>query len=167
LTILGIDPGLAIVGFGVIKKQGRSLEYVAHGVIKTQAKERGCDRLLKINKDLKKIIQRYQPKCVAVEDLFMYKNVKTAMKVGEARGVILLTMACTKSKLKIFQYTPLQIKQGLTGYGRASKVQIQKMVKNLLGLKKIPKPDDAADALAIAILAAQTDKNCLKQINIK
>jgi crossover junction endodeoxyribonuclease RuvC len=149
MTILGIDPGLATTGYGIIKSQKSKVKSQKFGCITTDSKLLTSERLEKIHKELKKIIKKYKPSKVAVEELFFAKNIKTAMKVGEARGVILLT--AKEMKIPVFEFTPLQVKLAITGYGRASKIQMQKMVKVLLGLKEIPKPDDAADALAVAI----------------
>lgn len=154
MIILGIDPGFAITGVGVLKKVGSEASYVAHGCIITDKGEDFPIRLKKINQELNKVIKKYKPDCVAIEDLFFYKNVKTAMKVGQARGVIMLT--ATQNNLSIYEYTPLQVKQALTGYGRADKNQIQQMVKIVFKLKEIPQPDDAADALAIALCCANS-----------
>jgi len=156
MIILGIDPGLATTGWGVIKKNKSEFEMINFGCILTPTKLDHIDRLLDINKQLVGLIKKYKPVLVAVEELFFYKNVKTALKVAEARGVILSTIA--QLNLSLEEFTPLQIKQALTGYGRADKQQIQQMVKAILKLKIIPKPDDAADALAVAITAAQTAK---------
>lgn len=150
--ILGIDPGLADTGFGLIKKQGQELKMIACGSIKTSAKDEFIDRLNKIHLELTKIIKKYKPQKVAVEQLFFCKNVKTALLVGQARGVCLMTIA--ENKLPIFEFTPLQIKLALTSYGRADKGQVGQMVKILLKLENVPKPDDAADALATAIASA-------------
>lgn len=154
MIILGIDPGFAITGVGVLKKVGQEVDYIAHECIITDKGEDFAIRLKKINQELNKIIKKYKPDCVAIEDLFFYKNVKTAMKVGQARGVIILTVI--QNNLSIYEYTPLQIKQALTGYGRADKRQVQQMIKTVLKLKEIPKPDDAADALAIAFCCASS-----------
>jgi crossover junction endodeoxyribonuclease RuvC len=148
--ILGIDPGIADTGFGLIEKgAGGKLIYLACGSIKTKAGLPMAERLEILNNQLEEIIKKYQPKLAAVEELFFQNNAKTAIIVGEARGVILLT--CRKNKVPIVELTPLQVKQTIAGFGRADKRQVQKMVKLLLNLKEIPKPDDAADALAIAI----------------
>jgi crossover junction endodeoxyribonuclease RuvC len=154
MVILGIDPGLATTGFGIIKIKNREFVHIAHGTIKTQAGELYYKRLEKISNDLKKIIKKYQPDKAAVEEIFMHKNVKTAIKVGEARGVILLTVV--QNQVPVCEFTPLQIKQALTGYGRAEKPQMQKMVRIVLRLSRIPESDDAADALATAICCGQT-----------
>lgn len=150
--ILGIDPGIADTGFGLIEKgAGGKLIYLACGSIKTKAGLPMAERLETLNNELEKIIKKYQPGLAAVEELFFYNNAKTAIVVGQARGVILLT--CRKNKIPLFELTPLQVKQTISGYGQADKKQVQKMVKMLLGLQEVPKPDDAADALAIAISA--------------
>jgi len=152
--ILGIDPGLATTGYGVIinNKKENKQELVAFGTIDTTPKLEFIDRLNKISKDLKKIIKKHKPEIIAVEQLFINKNIKTALDVGHARGVIMLT--ASQSKLPVKEFTPLQIKQSITGYGRADKQQIQTMTKCLLNMSKTPKPDDAADALATACTAA-------------
>ncbi|MFA5076001.1 MAG: crossover junction endodeoxyribonuclease RuvC [Patescibacteria group bacterium] len=153
MIILGIDPGVASTGYGLISKQGNQLSLITFGVIKTPAKTNFADRLNIIHRELKALIKKYQPNKIAIEELFFCKNVKTALMVGQARGVILLTSI--QANIPIVEYTPLQIKQAVTSYGRAEKSQIQKMVKILLNLKNIPSPDDAADALATAICATQ------------
>ncbi len=153
MIILGIDPGTAKIGFGVINKT-RELKLIEYGCIQTPKNLKDSQRLIKLHEQLQKIIKKHKPDMVAVEDLFFFKNLKTAISVSQARGVILLTAA--KLKVPISEYTPLQIKQAVTGYGRAEKKQVQKMVKMILNLKKIPKPDDAADALAAAICCAHS-----------
>jgi crossover junction endodeoxyribonuclease RuvC len=147
--ILGIDPGLATTGYGIIIKEKDKILVVNYGAIDTAPKLKFAQRLEKIHQNLTKIIKKYKPDIIAIEELFFAKNVKTALMVGQARGVLMLT--AMQAKVAIHEYTPLQVKQALTGYGRADKNQIQQMVKVLLNLKKIPKPDDAADALAVAI----------------
>lgn len=149
LLILGIDPGLAIVGYSLIEKKGNKFTECNYGVIRTQAKQSNSDRLKLIFNELNEIIDNHKPDEMAVEKLFFNKNVKTAIKVGQARGVILLAGA--QSKLRVAEYTPLQVKQAVVGYGRAGKQQVQQMVKALLCLNELPRPDDAADALAVAI----------------
>lgn len=153
--ILGIDPGLADTGYGLLIKE-EELKYLTHGCIKTKAGLAMADRLKKIYQELKSIIKKYSPEVIAVEKLFFCKNVKTALDVGQARGVILLT--ASQATLQLEEYTPLQVKQAVVGYGKADKQQIQAMVKTILRLKKIPEPDDAADALAIAICCAHSLK---------
>jgi crossover junction endodeoxyribonuclease RuvC len=152
--ILGVDPGLATTGFGVINNDKNKPSLIAYGCILTKCGIPHAERLKHISEELKKIIKKYQPNAIAVEQLFFYNNAKTAFAVGEARGVIILT-AC-QNRLPIFEYTPLQVKQAVSAYGKADKLQVQKMVKLLLNLKEIPKPDDAADALAIAICCANS-----------
>lgn len=155
--ILGIDPGYGIVGYGVVEKTGNRITYVSHGAITTGKEEHFEERLEYIYSEVRKIISDYKPELVAVESLYFYKNVKTAIFVGEARGVILL--AIRHSNLPFIEFTPHQVKQTVTGYGRAEKSQIQKVMKILLKLQEIPKPDDAADALAIAWCAAVSHTN--------
>jgi len=152
--ILGIDPGLADTGYGLIEKNNNQLTCLAYGSIKTKAKIEMAGRLEIINKELNKIIKKYQPDLIAVEELFFCKNVKTALIIGQARGVIMLT--AKQRKVPLAEYTPLQIKQAVSSYGRAGKQQVQAMVKLLLKLSQTPKPDDAADALAAAICAANS-----------
>ncbi len=152
--ILGIDPGFAITGFAFLLKQKNELKVIDYGVIKTSASESFDKRLKKIYTKLDKLIRKYQPQILAIEDLFFAKNAKTAIKVGQARGVVVLCGVL--NELKIYDFTPLQIKQAVTTYGRAEKTQVQKMIKLLLNLKTIPQPDDAADALAIAYACAQS-----------
>ena len=149
MIFLGIDPGTASVGFGVIKKENEDLKMLDFGVIRTYPSKKVAVRLGEIHKGLKKIIKKYKPDRVSVEDVYFYKNSKTAIKVGQARGVILFTIEHCKKPYS--DYTPLQVKQAVTGYGRAEKTQVQKMVQQILKLDDLPKPDDAADALAIAI----------------
>ncbi len=154
--IIGIDPGLADTGFGIIEKKGNKLNLVDYGCIKTSPKETPEKRLLEIHDQLIYQIKKHKPDIISVEKLFFCKNVKTALAVGQARGIII--MVAGKCLIKTVEYTPLQIKQALTSYGRASKEQIQQMVKTVLSLKQIPKPDDAADALAAAICCAHSCK---------
>ncbi len=157
MIIVGFDPGLATLGYGVIKKEKRGKpEMLDYGVVLTPKDENLAVRLCMLEKGVKEIIEKYKPDEIAIEELFFAKNVTTGINVAHARGVILLT--AVKECGRIFEYTPLQIKQALTGYGRADKNQIQQMVKTFLGLKAVPKPDDAADALAVALTHAQTNK---------
>lgn len=153
--ILGIDPGIADTGFGVIEKnQQGNLICLTYGSIKTQARLPIDERLNILAQELKKLIKKYRPNLMAVEQLFFCKNVKTALVVGQARGVVLLV--AKQNRVPIVEFTPLQVKQAVSTYGQASKMQVQKMVKLLLNLDKIPRPDDAADALAIAICAGNS-----------
>lgn len=157
MKILGIDPGTAIVGFSIIELENSSLKLLDYGCIYTDKNLSMNDRLLIIFNELEKIINKYSPDHMAIEELFYFKNNKTVISVGEARGVILL--AGKKNNLSIYEYTPLQVKIGITGYGKADKKQVQLMVKTILKLKEIPKPDDAADAIAIAITHINSLKN--------
>jgi crossover junction endodeoxyribonuclease RuvC len=159
--ILGLDPGTATTGFGVVTSDGQHTTHVAHGCITTPAHTESHHRLRSIADQLKVILQQYRPDRVAVEDIYFYKNVSTAMGVAQARGVLLYITA--QAELPISHFTPLQVKQAVTGQGRADKRQVQKMVTMILGLSAVPQPDDAADALAIAITAAHTTK--LKSIS--
>jgi crossover junction endodeoxyribonuclease RuvC len=153
--ILGIDPGIADTGFGVIQKDERGkLICLDYGSIKTKAKNELADRLEIINLEIAKIIKKYKPQLISVEELFFCNNVKTALVVGQARGVILLT--AKQNKVPVVEFTPLQVKQAVSSYGQASKLQVQRMVKLILNLEELPKPDDAADALAIAICASNS-----------
>ncbi len=156
MIILGIDPGTAATGYGIIEKNNHKLKLVEYGCIKTETKFSTAERLCQIDRALSQIIAKNRPDQVAVEDIFFFKNLKTAIKVSQARGVILARSA--KLKIPVAEYTPLQIKQAITSYGRAEKMQVQKMVKLLLNLTEIPRPDDAADALAAAICCAHTLK---------
>jgi crossover junction endodeoxyribonuclease RuvC len=155
MRILGIDPGTGILGFGTIDVDSRGkATLVDAGVIRTPVNQPDSDRLSTIYDELHEIIKATKPKVMSVEKLFFAQNVTTAMSVSQARGVILL---CGKQhNLELFEYTPLQIKQALTGHGRADKKQVQEMVKIILGLKEVPKPDDCADALAAAICHSHT-----------
>lgn len=154
MIILGIDPGLAIVGYGVIETQKSASRAIDCGVINTPKEDSVPIRLTKIYDGMISLIEKYKPDCIAIEELFFNTNITTGINVAQARGVILL--ACTQKNLKMYEYTPLQIKQALTGYGKAEKKQIQFMVTRLLNLKATPKPDDAADGLAVALTHAQT-----------
>ena len=153
-VFMGIDPGLATTGYGIIQEQGNNFRLVAGGIITTPAREEFGKRLATIHKQLNSIIKRYQPNSIAIEELFFAKNVTSALKVSQARGVAIL--AARQNGYTIKEFTPLQIKQAITGYGRASKSQMQKMTKLILHLKITPRPDDLADAIAIAICGAQT-----------
>jgi len=149
--ILGIDPGIADTGYGVICDDGGKISCLTYGSIKTSSKDDLVTRLCQLHVELDKIIKKYKPDVASVEELFFSKNVKTALVVGHARGVILLTLK--QNNLKLIEFKPSQVKQAVTCYGAAKKDQVQKMVQTLLKLKEIPKPDDAADALAMAICA--------------
>jgi len=150
--ILGLDPGTATTGFGVIKEDKHQLALIDCGYIATVPTDSASDRLLIIGRATEKLLKQYRPDVVAVEKLFFAKNHTTAMAVSQARGVILASIA--RSQVPLLEYTPLQVKQSVTGYGRADKQQMQRMVQALLKLEAVPKPDDVADALAVAICAA-------------
>lgn len=152
MLILGIDPGTATVGYAVLDKNKNKLTAVEYGCIKTKPCQEDGERLVCIDKELQKIIKLFKPDEAAIEKLFFMNNIKTAMTVSQARGVMMFALA--KLKLPTYEYTPLQVKLTVTGYGKAPKLQIQRMVKGILGLKELPRPDDAADALAIAICHA-------------
>ncbi len=154
MKILGIDPGIALTGFGVIEKSGVNIKAGSYGHISTESHTPVPDRLKMLYDDMANIIEKYKPDVVAVEEIFFNKNAKTAIIAAQARGVIIL--AAVNSGVGVAEYTPLQVKQAVIGYGRASKQQVQYMVKELLRLKEIPKPDDTADALAIAICHAHS-----------
>ena len=162
MIILGIDPGFAITGYGVLEYCGNKFRLIDVGAITTDAGLELSDRLLILNTGLDALISKYKPDSMAVEELFFNTNVKTAIKVGHGRGVALLSAA--KAGVKVYEYTPLQVKQSVVGYGRAKKEQVQQMVKVLLNLDKIPKPDDAADALAIAICHAHSSGSINRMI---
>ena len=149
MLVLGIDPGTAITGYGLVKGEDDDLTLVAYGAITTSSDWPLPERLQRIYRELKAVIEDQQPTAVAVEELFFSKNVRTALSVGQARGVALL--AAANAGLHVHEYTPLQVKQAITGYGRATKDQVQQMVRMLLALDSVPQPDDAADAIAVAI----------------
>ncbi|HRY63264.1 MAG TPA: crossover junction endodeoxyribonuclease RuvC [Patescibacteria group bacterium] len=154
MLILGIDPGYARAGWGVVSQIKNKLAPIAFGCLETKSQMPHAERLQKLQTELKKIIIKYQPDALAIEELFFFKNLKTALQVAESRGVILA--AAFDCHLPIYEFTPLQVKQAITSYGRADKNQIQQMVKLILGMKNIIQPDDAADAVAIAITCAHS-----------
>lgn len=154
MIILGIDPGYAITGYGIIAKDKGNLKAIDYGVITTPAKAYFPLRLRDIHESLSHLIKEFKPDCVAVEELFFSRNTTTAIGTAQARGVAVL--AAAQAGKPVYEYTPLQVKVAVTGYGRAEKLQIQEMVKMLLKLKQQPKPDDAADALAVAICHAHS-----------
>ncbi len=149
MRVLGIDPGTATTGYGVVEEIGGDLKALVCGVVRTEAGQPPAARLQVIYGEIKELASEWEPDEAAVEELFFSKNVRTAMSVGQARGVALLALADVG--LSIAEYTPLEIKQSVTGYGNADKAQMQEMTRLLLGLKEPPRPDDAADALAVAI----------------
>lgn len=152
MLVLGIDPGYAILGYGVIDQQGASIRVVDYGVVETKAGTPFPQRLERLYDGTQALIERYAPEQVAFEELFFYRNVTTAIQVGAGRGVVML--AAQQSRLPLYEYTPMQIKLAVTGNGHADKQQVQQMVRVLLRLQETPKPDDAADALAVAIAHA-------------
>lgn len=149
IRILGIDPGYAIVGFGILDYDGINFRPVEYGAVTTEAGTVFTERLRAISEDIEFIFDRFKPDCMAIEKLYFTTNQKTAIDVAQARGVTILSAA--KRFIPVSEYTPLQVKQSVTGYGKAEKRQMMEMTRSLLGLAHIPKPDDAADALAIAI----------------
>ena len=162
MRILGIDPGIAIVGYGIVDKEGNRYKTIGYDAITTRAHTPLEERIEKVYDGVNEIIKTYNPDVMSIEELFFNNNAKTALTVGQARGVIIL--AAVKNRVPVYEYTPLQVKQALTGYGRASKQQIQQMMKTMLGLNEIPKPDDVADALAIAVCHGNSMRfNSIKQ----
>lgn len=149
MRIMGIDPGFATLGYGIIEKKGNHFSVCGYGAVTTAPGIPMPDRLKQIYCELMEIIAEYEPDAASIEELFFNTNITTAIQVAQARGVAIL--ACANSGVSIAEYTPLQIKLGLVGYGRAEKKQVQQMVKTILNLKEVPKPDDTADALAAAI----------------
>jgi len=149
MRIMGIDPGIAITGYGIIERKGNDVVLLDCGSITTCSSIKIPERLSVIYNELTKIITEFKPSRVAIEELFFNKNAKTVMQVGQARGVSIL--AAANKGVQVWEYTPLEVKQSIVGYGRASKEQVQEMVRILLNLKKAPKPDDVSDALAIAL----------------
>ena len=160
MRILGIDPGVAIVGFGLIESDHGSLQY---GAITTPAGQPLAARLLQISRDMEELIDAFRPDEMSIEELFFSKNITTGIAVAHARGVILC--AAEKKRLPIYEYTPMQVKQAVVGYGLADKKQVMDMTKRLLKLKAVPRPDDAADALAIALCHARSATSLLRRTN--
>ena len=156
MRILGIDPGFAITGYSIIDYIGNKFYLRTSGAILTEAKTSFPLRLEKINKELSEIIENYNPDAMSIEELFFNNNAKTAINVAQARGVILVT--ARMHNIDIFEYTPLQVKQAVTGYGRADKIQVQRMVKMILNEEKLPKLDDVTDSMAMAICHAHSAK---------
>lgn len=152
MIIIGIDPGTATTGYGVIKGDRDGHICLDYGVIETSKDWSEQDRLEKINNEVDDLIKRYKPNALAIESLYFFKNSKTVIPVSQSKGVVLMT--ASKNKIPVFEFTPLQAKMATVGYGRADKKQVQEMIKRILNLEEIPKPDDASDALAIAICCA-------------
>ncbi|MCL2628030.1 MAG: crossover junction endodeoxyribonuclease RuvC [Oscillospiraceae bacterium] len=162
MVILGIDPGVATVGFGIVSENCGNISLVRYGVISTPSKMRLALRLKQINDDVTQLIQTFKPDAIAVEELFWGTNQKTAVTVAQGRAAVIL--AGEERGIPMFEYTPLQVKKAVSGYGRATKKQVMEMVRRLLNMQQTPKPDDAADALAIAICHARV-ANSLLNIN--
>lgn len=163
MKILGLDPGYAVVGYGALEHINSEFRLINYGVIKTEAGLMFDKRLLLIDMELKKVIDTVKPDAVAIEKLFFTSNHKTVIDVAQARGVITLCIA--KSNIPVYEYTPLQVKQSVVGYGRAEKQQVMEMTRVILSLREIPKPDDAADALAVAICHAHSAGSRLGNLN--
>ncbi|MDD5905874.1 MAG: crossover junction endodeoxyribonuclease RuvC [Clostridiales bacterium] len=161
MRILGIDPGVAIVGFGVIESDRGQQRMIQYGAITTQAGLPLATRLVQIGNDLERLIEQFQPDELAIEELFFSKNITTGIAVAHGRGVVLYT--AEKMQIPIYEYTPMQVKQAVVGYGLAEKKQVMDMTRRLLKLKSIPRPDDAADALAIAICHARSATSLLRR----
>lgn len=161
MVILGIDPGYAIVGYGVVRMQQNRYQPLEHGAIVTKAGENFNRRLEIIYDAVTAVLEKWKPEALAIEKLFFQNNQKTAIQVAEARGVILL--AAQKKQVPVFEYTPLQVKQAVTGYGQAQKPQVMEMTRRLLCLKEVPKPDDTADALAMAVCHGQAAGSVLRR----
>lgn len=159
MRILGIDPGIATIGFGLIDFNKNTYKLLQCGVIETPAHTVLSERLETIYNDLSQLLEAAAPEAVAIEELFFNTNITTGISVAHSRGVILL--ACRKAGVDIFEYTPLQVKQSVVGYGRAGKKQVQEMIKRLCNLQNIPKPDDAADAVALALCHARSSTSLL------
>lgn len=162
MRIIGIDPGYAIVGWGVLEFDNTRFNVVKYGSITTQPETSFDRRLAEIYDDLGVILEKFRPDCMSIEKLYFNSNITTGIDVAQARGVIML--AAVQRRIRIFEYTPLQVKMAVTGYGRAEKHQVQEMTKNILRLKDIPKPDDTADALALAITHGHTGGSRLSEI---
>lgn len=165
MIVLGIDPGYAIVGYGAINFYAGKVRDIGHGAILTDASMKYCDRIDYIYENMEKMLSKCRPDAMAIEKLYFQNNQKTAIDVAQARGVILL--AAKRAFVPIYEYTPLQVKTAVTGYGKAKKPQVMEMTKRLLKLSEMPKPDDTADALAIAICHAQSRGACIRNVFTK
>ncbi len=165
MIILGIDPGYAIVGYGIVKYEGNKFTPIHYGAVTTPADMPFVKRLDKIFTDLTEILDKYNVDAMSIEKLFFNTNTTTAIDVAQARGVIVL--AAERHGVEVFEYTPLQVKQAVTGYGRAEKKQIQEMTRIMLGLQAVPKPDDTADALALAICHGHSAGSIIGRLNYK
>lgn len=160
MIIIGIDPGYAIVGYGLLEYENNRFKVLTYGAITTEAKTPFNLRLEKIYDEFTEIVSKYRPQAMSIEKLFYNNNAKTVIDVSQARGVLML--AAQKSRIRVFEYTPLQVKQSVVGYGRAEKKQVQEMTRRILSLKEIPKPDDTADALAMAICHAHSSGSLMQ-----
>lgn len=156
MKVIGIDPGTTIIGYGVIETNPRGFSCLDYGVFRTPSKVANQERISSIYNFFEKLIKKYQPEKAGIEKLFFFKNAKTITQVSEIKGAIILALA--KQGIEVNEFTPLQVKQAVSNYGRADKKQVQKVISMILGLKEIPEPDDAADALAIAICCANTSR---------
>ena len=165
MVILGIDPGYAIVGWGVIDYTANRFQVIAYGAVTTEAKTPFNERLETVYDGICDIINKYKPDALAIEKLFYNNNAKTVIDVSQARGVIMLS--AQKNGVPAFEYTPLQVKQSVVGYGRAEKKQVQEMIKRILFLEKVPKPDDTADALAMAICHGHSSGSIVSGLNLR
>lgn len=165
MRILGIDPGYAIVGYGLLEYDGMNFKVLNYGAITTEPETKFRDRLVEIYDDMSSLLEMSKPDCMSIEKLYFNTNITTGIDVAQARGVTVL--AAAQRNIPIFEYTPLQVKVAVTGYGRAKKPQMQEMTKNILHMKELPKPDDTADALAIAICHGHTGTSLLSKITNK
>lgn len=165
MIILGIDPGYAIVGYGVIDYRNNHFSVIDYGAITTDAKTPFNERLEIIYDELTAIIDKHTPEAMSIEKVFYNSNAKTVIDVSQARGVIML--AAQKKRLPVFEYTPLQVKQSVVGYGRAEKKQVQEMVRRILNLEKVPRPDDTADALAMAVCHGHASGSLMQNMRIR
>ena len=156
MVIMGIDPGFAITGYGIVKYEGNKFSLIRYGTVLTNSGEPFAQRLMRLDNEICAIIEMYRPDAVAVEELFFNRNIKTAITAAHGRGIALV--AAARCGVEVFEYTPLQVKHAVVGYGRADKAQVQQMVRAILNLSEIPKPDDAADALAAAICHAHSHR---------
>ncbi len=160
MIIMGVDPGIATCGYGFIEINGNRQRCLASGILKTSSQETPVNRLNLIYTGINKLIKEFNPQTVGIENLFFSKNTKTAFQVGQAKGVIML--ACSHNELEVYEYTPLQVKLGVCGYGSATKTQVKSMVAKILQLEEIPSSNDAADALAVCLCHGQSHKMRLK-----
>ena len=159
MLILGIDPGIAIVGYGLVRYENNRFTPIDYGAIETHASTPTVDRLIQVHEGLYRIVEQYKPDVAAIEELFFQHNQTTIINVAQARGALLMALA--RHKIPIFEYTPMQVKQSVVGYGKAEKRQVMDMTRRLLKMEKMPRPDDAADAIAIALCHARSSTSLL------